>query len=79
MSQLLTFFSENDKGRRLVGIGITADMLKQLKKDGLALEAAERTGTNIDVVVLYDKKMDRLVERINDLAGGEDNVDVVEL
>ena len=74
MNNLVTFFAEGDKGIKLVGIGITDLMIEHLKKAGGILQESERTGQNIDVVLMYAPDVDGLVKKIKDVTGSADKI-----
>lgn len=69
-TNLVTFFSAPNKdGTRLVGIGITDEIIEHLKKSGAILEDSKRTKMGTDIVLLYAPTTNEVTKKITDLLG----------
>ena len=71
MANLVTFFGEGKDGRKLVGIGITEEMIQELRRNGGALEEAERTGQGVDVMLVYSPELNGLVKKLKRYFGSK--------
>lgn len=76
MNNLVTFFSETDEGVKLVGVGVTDDMIKELKKRGGILQESERTGQNVDLVLMYAPTLNQLVAKVKSVVNNAQDVQV---
>jgi hypothetical protein len=65
MNQLVTFYSQTEGGRRLVGVGLTDDMIAHIKSKGIVMEPGARGGVDTDVMLFYGETLNKLMAQIH--------------
>lgn len=65
-AELVTGFSTNEDGRQLVILDLTDEMIADLKRNGAALQTAERNGHNVDIVIRYAPSLNMLVSKLKE-------------
>ncbi len=69
--QLVTFFVDNEKGERVVGIGLNDAFIAQLQKQGMILQEGSRTGSGVNVALFYAPTLNEVVKKIQDISPEE--------
>jgi hypothetical protein len=63
MNQLVTFYAQ-DGDKRLVGVGLTDDMIAHLKKKGMVMEPGDRGDVDTDILLFYGETLNKLMAQI---------------